>query len=406
MIRKELAYMVLFNAMVLISILYFTFNLLTLAFDDTLHDAFMDYELNPDKYIGTNHTSYLTDDMLHKPQLIPKILHQTYKTVEIPEHWKEGRQRCIDLHPDYEYILWTDQMALDFIEEQFPWFLDTFKNYRYPIERADAIRYFVLYHYGGVYLDLDDGCQRSLDPLLTAPAFLRKTSPTGVSNDVMGSVPGHPFYLKVMKSLKKYDRNWYVPYVTIMSSTGPLFISIIWKQYKREENYEHDPMTKIKILQPADYKMHTYSFFTISKGSSWHMGDAVFVKSLASHILACVVAGFVLVFSILYSEYCFYCWLSTRYSQKSKSSITFTRLETLNDEELKSSWFIIRQISNFISRIKSYFASDEYSNIGDSTDQVERLRNTKRSRKDSNLPFLILMEDLEKDDPKFTDLSR
>jgi len=36
------------------------------------------------------------------------------------------------------------------------WFLETFDAYPYPIQRADAIRYFVLHHYGGIYIDLDD----------------------------------------------------------------------------------------------------------------------------------------------------------------------------------------------------------------------------------------------------------
>ncbi|KMU79388.1 mannosyl phosphorylinositol ceramide synthase SUR1 [Coccidioides immitis RMSCC 3703] len=53
-------------------------------------------------------------------------------------------------------MLWTDEKADAFIESQYPWFLETFRNYRYPIQRADAIRYFVLTYYGGIYIDLDD----------------------------------------------------------------------------------------------------------------------------------------------------------------------------------------------------------------------------------------------------------
>ncbi|KAJ3896091.1 hypothetical protein GG344DRAFT_72572 [Lentinula edodes] len=48
-------------------------------------------------------------------------------------------------------------------------------DYKYAIQRADAIRYFVLHHYGGVYLDLDVGCLRPLDPLLVYPVILPKT---------------------------------------------------------------------------------------------------------------------------------------------------------------------------------------------------------------------------------------
>jgi mannosyltransferase OCH1-like enzyme len=43
-------------------------------------------------------------------------------------------------------------------ERRYLWFLETFDSYPYPIQRADAIRYFVLHHFGGIYIDLDDVC--------------------------------------------------------------------------------------------------------------------------------------------------------------------------------------------------------------------------------------------------------
>ena len=52
--------------------------------------------------------------------------------------------------------LWTDAKSREFIATEYPWFLATFDNYSQPIQRADAIRYFVLSHYGGIYIDLDD----------------------------------------------------------------------------------------------------------------------------------------------------------------------------------------------------------------------------------------------------------
>ncbi|RHZ62481.1 uncharacterized protein CDV56_108931 [Aspergillus thermomutatus] len=51
---------------------------------------------------------------------------------------------------------WTDQKARDFIAAEYPWFLTNFDGYKYPIQRADAIRYFVLAHYGRIYINLDD----------------------------------------------------------------------------------------------------------------------------------------------------------------------------------------------------------------------------------------------------------
>lgn len=52
--------------------------------------------------------------------------------------------------------LWTDKKAREFIANEYPWFLETFDGYPYPIQRADTIRYFVLHHFGGIYIDLDD----------------------------------------------------------------------------------------------------------------------------------------------------------------------------------------------------------------------------------------------------------
>lgn len=355
--KREIRYLVYFHALVLLVLLYGCFDLLTLVVDDTFQDALTSTDLNP------------PDSSIMRHELIPRIIHQTYKTNDIPQHWKDGQQKCIDLHPDYKYILWTDDMSRDFIKEEYPWFLDTFDGYKYPIQRADAIRYFVLSHFGGIYIDLDDGCQRKLDPLLTVPAFVRKTVPTGVSNDVMGSVPRHPFFLKVMDSLDKYDRNWLIPYLTIMFSTGPLFVSVMWKQYKRWGVPENGI---VRILQPADYKMHQESFFSISEGSSWHMGDAHFVKSLANYIPVCVVLGFMLAFSIMYMEYRVLCWLisgggAQRLYNRCVAMVGFDSNCTLTD-----------------------------------TLEMNRIR---RLRKDSNLPANILIPDLEKQDPKFTDLS-
>ena len=46
---------------------------------------------------------------------VPKVIHQTWKDADIPQKWQKARQSCIDLHPDYEYKLWTDADGLQFI---------------------------------------------------------------------------------------------------------------------------------------------------------------------------------------------------------------------------------------------------------------------------------------------------
>jgi hypothetical protein len=41
----------------------------------------------------------------NQAQLIPKIIHQTYRTEDIPEHWKEGQKALKELHPDWQYMV-------------------------------------------------------------------------------------------------------------------------------------------------------------------------------------------------------------------------------------------------------------------------------------------------------------
>lgn len=302
--RKELKCILWAHFALVMFLVYLSFDLLCLIVDNPNADALLDVELNP------------VDGKLNRPLVIPKIIHQTYKTEDIPEHWQAGQQACIDLHPDYQYILWTDEMARDLIAEHYPWFLDTWDSYPYPIQRADAIRYFALVHYGGVYIDLDDGCKRRLDPLLTVPAFVRITDPTGISNDVLGSVPKHPFFLKAVDNLKKYKRNWLVPYITIMFSTGPLFLSVMLIQFKRKGITE---AWKVRILMREDYKNNDLSFFTIAPGSSWHLDDAALIKSLANHIGMAVFGGFLLAGFVFLLEWWFYQWcIRTNFSKKFK----------------------------------------------------------------------------------------
>ncbi|KAJ5217079.1 nucleotide-diphospho-sugar transferase [Penicillium chermesinum] len=267
--RRGLLIFALINILVLFFLVRSVSTLLSLLLEDAAADAIQSTELPS-----------LNSSLIEHPQLIPKIIHQTYKNGSIPEHWRNPQQSCIDLHPDYEYILWTDEKSRAFIAAQYPWFLKTFDNYAYPIQRADAIRYFVLAYYGGTYIDLDDGCNRRLDPLLAYPAWLRRTMPTGISNDVMGSVPQHPFFLRVIKVLQQYDHQWGLPYITIMYSTGPLFLSVLWKEYIQDSPSD---MSRIRILMPEEYQKYTWSFFTHHTGNSWHGKDARLIFWMGQH---------------------------------------------------------------------------------------------------------------------------
>jgi mannosyltransferase OCH1-like enzyme len=125
--------------------------------------------------------------------------------------------------------------------------------------------------------------------MLAYPAWLRRTIPTGISNDAMGAVPHHPFFERVIVSLEKYARSYGMPYITVMSSTGPLFLSIIWKQYKWEARPAED---RVRVLMPPEYRNNEWSVFKIVTGNSWHGKDAQTIFWMGRHWMLLTVSGF------------------------------------------------------------------------------------------------------------------
>ena len=101
------------------------------------------------------------------PPRFPRIIHQTYKTNALPEHWKESPEKWKHYHPSYEYKFWTDEDNLRLITEHFSWFLPTYEGFKYNIQRVDAVRSFILYKYGGIYADLDVVPRKTFETFLT-----------------------------------------------------------------------------------------------------------------------------------------------------------------------------------------------------------------------------------------------
>ncbi|CCJ30802.1 unnamed protein product [Pneumocystis jirovecii] len=217
-------------------------------------------------------SSYSEDYKINMKEVIPRIIHQTWKNETIPEKWSDAYDHCKKLHPNYEHILWTDEKARNFIAQEYPWFLQQYDKYPYTIQRVDSLRYFILVRYGGIYIDLDIECLQPLDPLLSYSAWLRTTKPTGISNDVMGSMPYHPFFLYVINHLKSASRNWIFPYITVMATTGPLFLSVMLEKYMHYLPSNTITTEYVRIIT-SDISNQTFKDF---HGSTWHHKDAQF----------------------------------------------------------------------------------------------------------------------------------
>jgi mannosyltransferase OCH1-like enzyme len=102
---------------------------------------------------------------------IPKIIHQTWKTDRIPEAWQPWTRTWRVFHPDWQYRLWADEDNRRFVETHYPDFIETYEGFSYNIQRADAVRYLILYKLGGLYVDLDFECLRPVNDLLAGIYF-------------------------------------------------------------------------------------------------------------------------------------------------------------------------------------------------------------------------------------------
>lgn len=171
---------------------------------------------------------------------IPPIIHfiwfqNLYETrpdvTSIPSKGSEAPELCHKWNPNYTINIWNATAARDLLEEHYSWFIPTYDAYRYPIQRVDAFKYFVLWHYGGIYMDLDIACRRNLDPLLPFPAWFPEASPLGVNNDLMASRAGHPVVELMLNSLSARNKNLIFPYLTIFWSTGPQFTGDLLKRW-------------------------------------------------------------------------------------------------------------------------------------------------------------------------------
>lgn len=96
--------------------------------------------------------------------LVPPILHHiALGRHHLRRSWVHARQSCLEYHPDWKSYIWTDENAGPFVEEHFPDVKRTWDNYRFPIQRIDALRYMVLYQYGGMnFQELSFGLEHVL----------------------------------------------------------------------------------------------------------------------------------------------------------------------------------------------------------------------------------------------------
>ena len=77
--------------------------------------------------------------------MIPRVIHQTWKSQCIPSEWKRAAESWKLYHPNWEFRLWTDDDNLRLVSKEFPDLRDFFESLPYKILQADVARVLILY---------------------------------------------------------------------------------------------------------------------------------------------------------------------------------------------------------------------------------------------------------------------
>ena len=138
---------------------------------------------------------------------IPKIIHYAWFGGTMPEHTKTYIKTWEKCNPDYQLKLWNENTfninSYAFTREAY-----TYKKWAFI---ADFVRFWVLYHHGGIWLDTDVEVFRPFDDLLKLEYFIGNNSLNShLDFSIIGACKGNPFIRLGMEEYLKrtfIDRN-------------------------------------------------------------------------------------------------------------------------------------------------------------------------------------------------------
>lgn len=140
----------------------------------------------------------------------------------MPEEYARYVQSWSTHNPGWEIWLWTEDNLPDDLTRK-----EALERLRVPAERSDILRLELLWRFGGVYVDADLECLRSIDPLTEGVDFFAAyLKPGRAGNTVLGSVPDHPILERALREVKPRTE-----YGFDKAAAGSVFVDELLRDY-------------------------------------------------------------------------------------------------------------------------------------------------------------------------------
>lgn len=231
--------------------------------------------------------------------LVPHVVMQTWKDGNVPEKWKSSPESIKKHLKSWKYVFMTDKDNELFVSEHFPQLKMWFESLKFPIQRADVIRYLWLYIHGGLYIDMDIELVVSPEELLRDGDLFLLKAPRNFAghytNFFMASSKRNPFWMMVIDECLKPLEWWAVlPHHIISQQTGLGAITRAANSYPKTISVlPQDRFVPCDYCNPSQCTK-PYSYTRFLKGQSWNGSDTLIINFLGCNpdfVLICIICG-------------------------------------------------------------------------------------------------------------------
>jgi mannosyltransferase OCH1-like enzyme len=206
------------------------------------------------------------------PVLIPRIFHQVWVGPDpLPEQFTHYQQTWLDHNPGWELRLWTEGNLPEELRRR-----EVYERLRSPVERCDILRLELPWRFGGVYVDTDFECLRSIEPLIDeVDFFVGDIKPGRVNHAIMGAVAGHPILDRALDEIRPREFYGYDK-----EATGPLFFDRLLKDFPDAKVFEK----KIFYAKGEVARQHGYALH--HDANSWKDADDLRLQARRERVQA------------------------------------------------------------------------------------------------------------------------